>query len=65
MTSKSRPDRPLRIDLHGAFLRKVTLTDANFARANMSTTDCTRADFTRANLVDANFTDANLVACIN
>jgi len=50
-TLAKRPHPPL--DLHGAFLRRTDLTEANLVRANLSGTDLTNATLRGADLRDA------------
>ncbi|MGH6922424.1 MAG: pentapeptide repeat-containing protein [Propylenella sp.] len=59
MNSKARKQKwdtePFRIDLHGAFVRRVDLSGASLVEANLA-----RADATGASFRDADFDRANL-----
>jgi len=45
---------PLRLDIHGAFVRRTVLDGANLSNANLSGADATNASFRGANFQDAN-----------
>jgi uncharacterized protein YjbI with pentapeptide repeats len=48
------------LDLHGAFLRRVDLSDTNLQGANFAGTDFTDADLRGSDLMDANMKGAIL-----
>lgn len=48
------------VDLHGAFIRRVDLSNADLESANLAGTDATNASFRGANLKDANLKGAIL-----
>jgi uncharacterized protein YjbI with pentapeptide repeats len=48
------------VDLHGAFMRRVDLSNADLERANLAGTDAANASFRGANLKDANLKGAIL-----
>ena len=67
MNSTPRADaaKPLRLDLHGAYIPKTQWRGSNLTRANLAGADCTGADLSeailrQANLIGTNFVRANL-----
>ena len=66
MTTQARThgEERIKIDLHGAFIRRTSLRRADLTGANLSKADCTAADFTESRLVDANLSGANLSGAV-
>lgn len=50
----------IRLDLHGAYLRRVDLSKARLSGANFAGADFAHANFAESDLADANLSRANL-----
>ena len=56
----TREPRKLRIDFHGAFIRRADLSDFNLEEANLERTDAANASFRGADFKNANLKATNL-----